>query len=130
MSLTRYFTFVLIATILAWISWAVVLTQVNPESAGLDGFIFFYLSLFLSLVGTFALVGLAIRIHTQPHHLPYYLVLLSFRQGLFFAFLTIGLLYLQGKHLLAWWNVLLLVALLTGIEYFSLTSFTRRPKRA
>jgi len=129
MSLTRYFTLVIIATILAWISWAVVLTQVNPQSAGIDGFLFFYLSLFLSLVGTFALVGLAIRMHTQPHHLPYYLVLLSFRQGLFFAFLTIGLLFLQSKHLLAWWNVLLLVVALTGIEYFALTSFARRPKR-
>ncbi len=129
MSLTRYFFIMVIATILAWVSWAVVITQINPEIALWDGFALFYATLFLALIGSFALIGLAIRMHTQAQHLPYYLVLLSFRQGVFFALLAIGSLILQSKHLLRWWNVLLLVVLLTVFEYFALTSFVRRPKR-
>jgi len=130
MSLTRYFIIMVVATALAWTSWGVVITQINPEVAGLDGFALFYTTLFLSLIGTFALIGLAIRMHTQPHHLPYYLVLLSFRQGIFFALLSIGALILQSKDILYWWNILILVVLLTTLEYFALTSFVRRPKRA
>ncbi len=129
MTLTKYVLIVLSATILAWVGFAVILSQINPETAGMDGFILFYVSLFLALLGSFALMGLSIRLHTQQHHLPYYLVLLSFRQAIFFSVLVVGALLLQSHRVLYWWDMVLLVAVLTVLEFFAL-KIRRRPTNA
>lgn len=129
MTLTKYVFIVLAATVLAWVSFAVVLTQINPDTAGLDGFTLFYASLFLALLGSFALMGLSIRLHTQQHHLPYYLVLLSFRQAIFFSVLVVGALLMQSQRVLYWWNMIGLVGVLTLLEFFAL-KIRRRPTGA
>ncbi len=125
MTLTRYTVMLLVATLIAWSGFAVVVTQINPQTAGYDSFILFYVSLFFCLLGSFSLIGLLIRLRTQKQHLPYYIVLLSFRQSIFFSLLVIGALLLQSHRVLYWWNMMLLVVGLTVIEFFAL----RRPRR-
>ena len=66
------------------------------------------------------MIGLSVRLHTQQHHLPYYLVILSFRQAVFFAVLVVGALILQHERLLGWGSALLMVAALTLLEYIAL----------
>ncbi len=126
MTLTKYVLIVLVATLLAWVGFGVVLSQINPETAGLDGLALFYVILFLALLGSFALMGLSIRLHTQQQHLPYYLVLLSFRQAIFFSVLVVGALLLQSHRVLYWWDMIVLVGLLTILEFFAL-KIRRRP---
>ena len=121
MTLKKYLFLMTFATILCFGAWALVLFFVNPESAGMVGFSFFYGSMFLGLLGVFSMVGFLIRYLWKRYEFAYDQVKTSFRQGLMFALLLTGALFLQSYRLLVWWNLLLLVALLAGIEYFFVT---------
>ncbi|MBI5135210.1 hypothetical protein HZA86_03175 [Candidatus Uhrbacteria bacterium] len=127
MTLTRYTLMLLVATLIAWSGFAVVITQINPQTTGYDGFLLFYISLFFCLLASFSLIGLLIRLKTQKQHLPYYVVLLSFRQAIFFSLLVIGALLLQSQKALYWWNMVLLVIGLTAVEFFALRRVRRTP---
>ena len=107
-----------IATLVCWGGWALVLNFVNPYEAGRLGLIFFYLSLFLGLLGVFSLFGFIIRYLIKRNEFAYAQVKTAFRQGFMFALLLTIALVLQGYGLLVWWNLLLLILLLGGIEYF------------
>ena len=111
----------LIASFLCWGIFYLVLSMINPSEAGILGFLFFYLSLFFALMGTGALVGLGIRQFRESEEIIYRQVLISFRQGIFFASLLCGLLFLQSFRLLAWWNISLLIFALALLELFFLT---------
>jgi len=121
MSLKQYLFVMIFATVLAWIGWIIVINSVNPETSGLEGITLFYVSLLLALVGTFAVLGFGLRSLTQKEELPYRLVLLSFRQSLFFSLLIVGVLMLKASQALRWWNVLLLVIVLTLMEFVALS---------
>jgi len=103
-----------------------VLLNIDPGQTGFFGFLFFYLSLFLALTGTIALVGLLIRSYTLKHEMIFRLVTRSFRQGLFFSVLIIGTLLLQSQRLLTWWNTIFLVIGLTALEFFFVSDKRRR----
>lgn len=107
-----------IATILCWGALGLVLVFVNPYEAGWVGLLFFYLSLFLGLGGIFSIIGFIIRFLTLRNQFAYVQVKRAFRQGLMFALLLTLALLLQGFRLLVWWNLLLLVLFLGGVEYF------------
>ena len=121
MSLKQYIIIMLIATLLCWGMFALVLLMINPFKAGILGFLFFYLSLFCATLGTGALIGLGIRQFRESEEIVYKQVLISFRQGIFFAGLICGLLFLQSFRLLAWWNISLLIFALALLELFFLT---------
>ena len=119
MSLKRYLLLMLLATILCWLAFAVVIIYINPQETGFIGFLLFYISLFLALVGTFALIGFFIRIWlvTQP---IFRQVIIAFRQAIWFACLVVFCLILQSQELLTWWTTVLFIALLAFIESFFL----------
>lgn len=118
MSLKKYLFLMTIATVVCWGGWALVLNFVNPYEAGPVGLIFFYLSLFLGLLGVFSIIGFVIRYLVKRNEFAYAQVKIAFRQGFMFSLLLIISLALLAKNLLVWWNLLLLVILLGGIEYF------------
>lgn len=118
MTLRSYLIIMISATFLCWISWASVLFSVNPETTNRIGFVLFYLSLFLSLTGTAAIVGFLIRFAGLKRELAFYSVREAFRQSFFFAFLIVAVLFLLSKNFFTWWNLGLLVAGLTILEVF------------
>lgn len=122
MTLKRYLFLMLLATVLCWLALASVMFYINPSEAGIIGFILFYVSLFLSLVGTFSIIGFLLRVWltTMP---IFRQVIISFRQGVLFSILVSVSLAMQSQQVLNWWIGLLLVALLGIIEmFFSLSS--------
>jgi hypothetical protein len=122
MSLKKYLFLMVSATILCWAAFAFVLFFINPKTAGATGLLFFYLSLFLGLLGIFSILGFLSRYFLGRRIMAYRQVKIAFRQGAMFALLLTGSLFLQGQRLLVWWNTLLFIILLSVIEYFFLTA--------
>ena len=110
-----------IMTILCWAAWIFVLYNVNPEVTNWIGFTLFYVSLFLSLVGTAALIGFALRFIAFKKKLVFRLVKDAFRQSFLFALLLIISLVLLSEDLFTWLNLFFLVAGLSVLEFFWLS---------
>ena len=108
------------ATVICWSAFSFVLWTVNPEITSWLGFLLFYLSLFLALSGTAAIVGFLVRFVGLKHELAFYSVRIAWRQSFLFAFLIIAILFLSAHSLLTWLNLLLLVMGLSILEYFLL----------
>lgn len=108
-------------TALCWVAWSLVLFNIDPENSGFVGLASFYLSLFLALVGTFALLGFVARRALTDDPVAFRHIGVSMRQGLLFALVVVGALLLRGTRLYTWWSVVLLLAGFTLLEFFFLT---------
>lgn len=126
MTLKLYLIWMSIGTIIAWGAFWLVLTFVNPETAGTLGFALFYLALFLGTTGTLTLFGFAWRYWRHREEPLYRHVSVSFRQGMFLALMVVVALFLQQKRMLTWWNLSLLVVGITLLEVV-LLSVRRKP---
>ncbi len=116
----------ILATATCWFSLWVVVFFVDPTITNWFGFVIFYLSLFLSLVGTLSLLGFIIRFLFNKNEFAFRQVITAFRQSILFALLICGALYLQSYRLMSWWNLLILIVLLTVVEFI----FIARDNRA
>lgn len=107
----------LLGTIICWVAWALVIRSTDPMTAPWFIFFFFYASLLLALLGTFTLLGFLWRIwqHREAVVLLRH-VRKTFRQGILFAALVTGALYLRAHSWLTWWSVLVLLFVLVVIE--------------
>jgi len=121
MTLKKYLNLMLILTLICWLAWIFVLFFINPDETGFIGFILFYLSLFLAILGTLAMFGFIIRARIKKGPI-FKQVETSFRQGIWLSVFIIGLLLLQGLSLLRWWNCLVLFLFLIFLEFFFLSS--------
>lgn len=109
------------ATILFWIIWVSIVSQINPYETDFFGFLLFYLTLLFSLLGTFFLASFAFRKAFNKFSLEYSIVGTSFRQSFFFALLVDSLLILQGVRMLNILNTILLIATIVVLEFFFLS---------
>ncbi|OGF21238.1 hypothetical protein A2Y83_04305 [Candidatus Falkowbacteria bacterium RBG_13_39_14] len=105
----------ILGTILCWAMFVLVIFNINPAN-GAIALLLFYSSLFLSLIGTLAILGSVIRIFLFKKEIIFREVKSSLRQALLFSFLFVVILMLQSKRILAWWNVLFLVVALAAFE--------------
>jgi hypothetical protein len=109
-----------VSTLVFWGSWALVLQNVDPNAAGFVGLFIFYVSLLFALVGTFMLFGVGVR-SLRHRAWPVFRHLgISLRQGILFAVLLVGALYLQGNGLFTWWNMVFFILGLALLEFFFL----------
>lgn len=124
MTLRQYLFLMSFATLLCAVSWFFVLNAFDPEKAGLMGFIFFYVSLFFTLVGAVSVFGFLLRRAVQrDEEVIFRHVKRTFRQGILISgFIIVVLIFLQFS-LLSWW-----VAILLGLMYAILEGiiFTHR----
>ncbi|MFA7314842.1 MAG: hypothetical protein WC025_02830 [Candidatus Magasanikbacteria bacterium] len=101
MNLRQYIATMLFATILCWLSWFFVISNVDPVTTPVSGFAFFYGSLFLSIMGTFSLIFFFYYKLFGDKNLPMFrYVEVSFRQSIFLSFFAILILFLQGQNYL------------------------------
>ncbi|MBL7141710.1 hypothetical protein ISS21_01275 [Patescibacteria group bacterium] len=124
MTLKKYLNLMVILTIICWLAWVLLLFFITPVETGLIGFILFYFSLFLAIVGTAAIIGFIIRVRLSRGPV-FKQVEVAFRQGIWISLLIVGLILLQGLNLLKWWNGLLLALFLIFLEFFFLSSRKR-----
>lgn len=121
MTLKRYLILMSLATLICWLAWLIVIFKIDPYGAGFLAFLFFYLSFFLALTGTFATLGLIVRIWLIKHELVIRQAGTAFRQAILFSVLIIGVLILLSLKLLTWWIITLFIAVLAVLEFFFLS---------
>ncbi|MBI5222173.1 MAG: hypothetical protein HY980_01610 [Candidatus Magasanikbacteria bacterium] len=113
MTLRQYIIIMLIATVLCWAAWWIVVLNIDPFQDTGAGFGFFFLSFFLALLGTVSVVAfLARRLWNRSDIIMYRQVQRSFRDSLLISSALTILLYLQGKQYLNWWNSLIFFAII------------------
>jgi len=128
MNLKSYLWLIALGTALAWLGWTLVILNIDPNEAGASGVILFYVTLFVSFVGTLALAGTLYRVRKpERRELASREVRISFRHAIMLSSVAIVSLLLASHGLLYWWNLLGLIALTGVIEYgFLLVGESRR----
>ncbi len=101
-------------------AWVIILQTVNPFEAGFVGILFFYVTLFLALVGTLLLGGIIYRmtIRKKARKLLLQEVRTSLRHAILFAGVVIATLMLSASgqfRILPVLGVLLTVAAIEGV---------------
>jgi hypothetical protein len=118
MTLRSYLIIMSIATFISWLTFIVVLYTIDPFITNWLGFSFFYISLFLSIMGTASILGFLIRFIGLKKELVFRSVKAAFRQSFLFSFFIVICLILLSFSLLTWLNVILLIIGLSVFEYF------------
>jgi len=128
MSLRSYIILMVLATLACFLAFLAVLFFFDPTVGGPLALFLFYASLFLTLVGSFALVGLIARLALTRDNLVFKKVTISFRQGIWLSLLFCVSLYLNKINLLKWQYLLPLILALALLELFFI-SYKSRPSQ-
>jgi hypothetical protein len=118
MTLRQYLFWMLLFTTVCWLGWVSIVSTVDPSGAGWIGLFIFYAALCLALIGTFSVIGLAVRSFFHRHEPVSRHAATSLRQSLLLTVFIAGSLMLRTHSLLTWWNLLLFIASLTIMEFF------------
>jgi len=113
----RQVALIILSTCLAVFSLASIINFTDPSKTSWVTFAFFYASLFLTILGAFALLGLTLRQWLWPGH---YVINLtnSFRQSFLIAILITVSFLLLSQRLLFWWVEMTLILFLGAVEAF------------
>ena len=110
-----------ILTIVCWIGWLMVIFLIKPAEAGLVGFVLFYFSLFLAILGTGSIIGFVIRARLNKKPL-FIQTQVAFRQAIWLGLFIITILFLRQLQILRWWNALLLLVFFVILELIFILS--------
>lgn len=125
MTLRQYLAVMTLSTLMCWAALAMVIINVDPFQANWLSLGFFYLSLFLSLSGSFALLFFWLLHLTRRGITPLFRrVAQSFRLGLLLALSLTALIYFLGRGWLQVWNTVVFLAAMVSFLIFLL--FHRR----
>lgn len=122
MTLKNYLIFMGSTTAFLWGLFLLVINIINPDKTNWLGFVIFYLALFLALSGTAALIGFFVRFKIMKKDLAVRAVKTAFRQSFLFSFLVAAILFLLSQKLFSWFNLILLVVILSIIEFLLISS--------
>lgn len=118
MTFRIYLMFMAVATALAGFAWGVIVWNTDPFETGFAGFFMFYLTLFMVLVGSLTILGSIYRVHVlKRKDVLIREVKISFRHAIALSFAGIAALALSASGRLHWWSLLILIAVLTIVEY-------------
>lgn len=126
MNFKQYLSLMAIGTGVALLSWVIVLTAIDPVTAGAPAKLAFYVTFFISSVGIFSLFGALVRVlilHKEA--VVAREVARAFRQGILFSSIILLSLVLAAFDYLRWWTILLVIMLFACIELFFLTAGRR-----
>lgn len=119
----RHFLLVMsFATLAVWLIFVYVLISIDPTATGATGFLFFYLTLAVAMIGTLTILGTAVRRLFHREEMISRQVSVSFRQSVFLSLLVVAALILLGNNLLNGWNIMLLTSVLALLELASISS--------
>ncbi len=120
-TLRHYLYLMVFGTLLCWAAWLIVLFNIDPRASGGIGLASFLVSLFLGLLGTFALLGFLFRRAFLRSAVAFDHIGVSVRQGMLLALVLVLALALKATGLYAWWVLVFLVAGISLLESFFLT---------
>ena len=109
-------------------AWIMVVLNIDPDEAGAIGYVLFYSTLGLSIIGWVSVMNMVVRT-VLARFVPAVSVHIFriFRQSCFVAVFFLSALALMQFNYLRWWNGVILVALgivLEGMVYTNRTSRT------
>lgn len=117
MTLRQYLILMSMATGMCWVAWLAIILSIDPQTASFTIFAFFYLSLFVALIGTISVIGFIIkRLMIKNDEIVFRHVKRTFRQSIIIASLLVLALVLKQKNLLTWWNGIMLIILFIFLE--------------
>ncbi len=105
-----------LASAAAWTAWVVVIHAIDPVHTGLLGFLLFYGTLAIALIGTLSLFGAGIRAWSFPEEHPSRHTIRSFRQSILLSGLILIILFMLSSSVLRWWSMILAVIIIGLIE--------------
>ena len=118
MSHHKYLAIIGAAGVLSWIAWVVVLYKLVPQQSTGLALALFYLSMFFALTCTFTVIGFYFRVWLNKNEVFYNHIYIAFRQGLLLTVICLGCLTFLLLKVLTWWSGLLLIAVVTTIEFY------------
>jgi hypothetical protein len=122
----QFLTLMLITTGAAWFAFGAVVWSIDPTRSGLLGFVFFYATLSLALVGTLTICGAGLRTLTNRDEVVSRHVSKAFRQAFLFTILVDLSLVLSSQGYFRWWTATILILLLAIVELVFLSA--QRPR--
>ncbi|MCX6800351.1 MAG: hypothetical protein NT091_04360 [Candidatus Falkowbacteria bacterium] len=128
MTLRLYLSLMSLATLACWSIFVFIINIINPETTNLFGFISFYFSLSLSLIGTSTILGFFIRFILLKQNLAFRVVAETFRQSFLFTLFIITSLILLSRDIFDWINLVMLISVLSMIEFFIL-GYSKEPRK-
>lgn len=117
MTLKKYLISMSFLSLLLWVVFVFIALAVDPNTTNWVGLALFYASLFLSLSGSFAILGFLFRSIFFKKSLSFYLVKTAFRQSFLFSFLLVSVLLMLAENLFSWLNIMILIIILSIVEY-------------
>lgn len=120
MTLRTYLALMIIATLMTWLGFGIVILTVNPETTNWVGVTLFYTTLIIALTGTGSIIGFVIRFLFLKHELIARSVFVAFRQGFLVAILLASILFLFSRGFFSLLNISLLILALTALEFLLL----------
>lgn len=120
MTLRDYLIALSFGTVAALVAAGIVVLAIDPSTAGPLAFIALYITIGAGAVGAFSIFGTLVRVGRAKSEDVGVAVARSLRQALFFAGLLLCSLYLSSHDMLTFWTVILLVLLVTLVEFFFL----------
>jgi len=122
MTIKQFLTIIGFATLVCWATWGVVLWNIDPFEASMLHMMFFYTSLFFALAGTVATSLYAWYHFFGDVQVPVFrYVKKSMKQGVLVAGFIVGILFLQGIHVITIWTLTLIVLLIAFIASLNLS---------
>ena len=114
----RYILFILGYGVSAWIGWILVVTKLSPyETLGLS-LAFFFITLFIALSSTFAVLGFYFRVWLFRNEIFYRHINVALRQGVFLSLIAVFCLIFQMMRVLTWWSGMLLILVAVLLEFY------------
>ncbi len=114
----RYILFILGSGVSAWIGWILVVTKLSPyETLGLS-LAFFFITLFIALSSTFAVLGFYFRVWLFRNEIFYRHINVALRQGVFLSLIAVFCLIFQMMRVLTWWSGMLLILVAVLLEFY------------
>jgi hypothetical protein len=128
MTLRTYLALMIVATLIAWLGFGIVVLTVDPQVTNWLGIGLFYITLLISLSGSGAIIGFIVRFLFLKHELIARSVLVAFRQGFLAAIMITVILFFLSHQLFNTLNVILLILGVTTLEFLLLGLESERLK--
>ncbi|MCX6792539.1 MAG: hypothetical protein NTY12_00780 [Candidatus Falkowbacteria bacterium] len=128
MTLRTYLALMIIATLIAWLGFGIVVLTVDPQTTSWIGIALFYITLLISLSGSAAIIGFIVRFLFLKHELVARSVIVAFRQGFLAAVMITIIMFFLSHKLFNTLNVILLILGVTTLEFLLLGLESERLK--
>jgi len=126
MNLRHYLLTFGTGTLIAWAAWLIIFFNIDPATASIGFYIVFYITLFIGLLGLFTTIATIIRAGRYKKHDFEDAIKRSARQGLMLTILIVVALILASQSLLSWLTAILLIAIIGLVEFFFLSTQSKK----